>query len=116
VNLKYFTIQLLQQPNLCPEEHLSFSDEKGDRNRARRPWDLMPSGHRIGKPAPLFKGLVYPLFNFACSSICLVNLFNFAGSFCLTNFISLMQCKFYAGKRRTEELQEKIAGRQNERK
>ncbi|TVU30964.1 hypothetical protein EJB05_22623, partial [Eragrostis curvula] len=50
-----FTKQVLQQLNLCPEEHLSFSDEK--REKAKRPWDLIPSGHRIGKPAPLFKGL-----------------------------------------------------------
>ncbi|TKV93871.1 hypothetical protein SEVIR_9G257800v4 [Setaria viridis] len=52
-----FSKEVLQQLNLCPEEHLSFCDEKGDRDKAKRPWDLIPSGHRIGKPAPLFKGL-----------------------------------------------------------
>uniref|UniRef100_A0A0D9XJE6 methionine--tRNA ligase n=1 Tax=Leersia perrieri TaxID=77586 RepID=A0A0D9XJE6_9ORYZ len=46
-----------EQLNLCPEEHLSFCDEKGEIEKAKRPWDLIPSGHRIGKPAPLFKGL-----------------------------------------------------------
>ncbi|KAL6641179.1 hypothetical protein ACP70R_019360 [Stipagrostis hirtigluma subsp. patula] len=52
-----FSKEVLQQLNLCPEEHLSFSDEKQERDKAKRPWDLIPSGHRIGKPAPLFKGL-----------------------------------------------------------
>ncbi|KAL5225511.1 hypothetical protein ABZP36_012150 [Zizania latifolia] len=52
-----FSKEVLQQLNLCPEEHLSFCDEKGDNEKAKRPWDLIPSGHRIGKPAPLFKGL-----------------------------------------------------------
>ncbi|OEL12943.1 putative methionine--tRNA ligase [Dichanthelium oligosanthes] len=49
--------QVLQQLNLCLEEHLSFYDEKGERDKAKRPWDLIPSGHKIGKLAPLFKGL-----------------------------------------------------------
>ncbi|KAF8720460.1 hypothetical protein HU200_023704 [Digitaria exilis] len=52
-----FSKEVLQQLNLCPEEHLSFFDEKGERDKAKRPWDLIPPGHRIGKPAPLFKGL-----------------------------------------------------------
>ncbi|CAN6283136.1 unnamed protein product [Urochloa humidicola] len=52
-----FSTEVLQQLNLYPEEHLSFCDEKGDRDKAKRPWELIPSGHRIGKPAPLFKGL-----------------------------------------------------------
>lgn len=48
----------MRQLNLSPEEHLSFSDEKGDIDKAKRPWDFLPSGHRIGKPEPLFKELV----------------------------------------------------------
>ncbi|CAN6293659.1 unnamed protein product, partial [Urochloa humidicola] len=52
-----FSTEVLQQLNLYPEEHLSFCDEKGDRDKAKRPWELIPSGHRIGKPTPLFKGL-----------------------------------------------------------
>ncbi|XP_052134881.1 probable methionine--tRNA ligase [Oryza glaberrima] len=52
-----FSKDVLQQLNLSPEEHLSFCDEKGEVEKAKRPWDLIPSGHRIGKPAPLFKGL-----------------------------------------------------------
>uniref|UniRef100_A0A0E0M7E6 methionine--tRNA ligase n=1 Tax=Oryza punctata TaxID=4537 RepID=A0A0E0M7E6_ORYPU len=52
-----FSRDVLQQLNLCPQEHLSFCDEKGEIEKAKRPWDLIPSGHRIGKPAPLFKGL-----------------------------------------------------------
>ncbi|KAF0894448.1 hypothetical protein E2562_039089 [Oryza meyeriana var. granulata] len=53
-----FSKEVLQQLNLCPQEHLSFCDEKRESEKAKRPWDLIPSGHRIGKPAPLFKGLV----------------------------------------------------------
>ncbi|GJN20536.1 hypothetical protein PR202_gb07927 [Eleusine coracana subsp. coracana] len=52
-----FSKEVLQELNFCPVEHLSFSDEKGDRDKAGRPWDLIPSGHKIGRPAPLFKGL-----------------------------------------------------------
>ncbi|KAF8723291.1 hypothetical protein HU200_021809 [Digitaria exilis] len=62
-----FSKEVLQQLNLCPEEHLSFCDEKGEREKAKRPWDLIPPGHRIGKPAPLFKGLVILLHSFGCS-------------------------------------------------
>ncbi|KAM0924773.1 hypothetical protein ACQ4PT_004700 [Festuca glaucescens] len=52
-----FSKDVLQQLNLCLEEHISFSDERGDSNKAKTPWDLIPSNHRIGKPVPLFKAL-----------------------------------------------------------
>jgi methionyl-tRNA synthetase len=52
-----FSKDVLRQLNLCPEEHISFSDERGDSNKAKTPWDLIPSNHRIGKPVPLFKAL-----------------------------------------------------------
>ncbi|OAY79518.1 putative methionine--tRNA ligase [Ananas comosus] len=52
-----FSSEVLGQLNLSPEVHLSFNDEKGDVEKAKRPWDLLPSGHKIGKPEPLFKEL-----------------------------------------------------------
>lgn len=48
-----FSFKVLEQLNL-PLETLSLSDEKGDLEKARRPWDIVPSGHTIGNPEPLF--------------------------------------------------------------
>ncbi|XP_031483843.1 probable methionine--tRNA ligase [Nymphaea colorata] len=48
-----FSFKVLQQLNL-PFEALSFCDEKGDIGRARQPWDILPAGHKIGQPEPLF--------------------------------------------------------------
>uniref|UniRef100_A0A453SKK8 Uncharacterized protein n=1 Tax=Aegilops tauschii subsp. strangulata TaxID=200361 RepID=A0A453SKK8_AEGTS len=50
--------QVLQQLNLSPNEHISFADEKGESDKAKRPWDLIPSNHRIGEIVPLFTELV----------------------------------------------------------
>ncbi|KAJ6796507.1 putative methionine--tRNA ligase [Iris pallida] len=50
-----FTIEVLKQLNLSCETHLSFCDEKGDTEKSKRPWDFLPSGHKIGKPEPLFQ-------------------------------------------------------------
>lgn len=50
--------KVFKQLNLEPEQ-LSLADEKGDIDRARRPWDILSSGHKIGKPEPLFKELVF---------------------------------------------------------
>uniref|UniRef100_A0ACD5ZRK6 Uncharacterized protein n=1 Tax=Avena sativa TaxID=4498 RepID=A0ACD5ZRK6_AVESA len=52
-----FSKDVLQQLNICPEEHIPFSDERGDIDKAKTPWDLIPSNHRIGKPVPSFKAL-----------------------------------------------------------
>ncbi|XXG87144.1 hypothetical protein AAC387_Pa11g1905 [Persea americana] len=51
-----FSVEVLKQLNLPPET-LSLCDEKGDIDKARRPWDIIPSGHKIGTPQPLFKEL-----------------------------------------------------------
>lgn len=40
------------------EVHLSLSDDKGDVDRVRRPWDILSAGHKIGTPKPLFRELV----------------------------------------------------------
>lgn len=66
---------MLGQLNLSPEVHLSFSDEKGDIEKAKRPWDLLPSGHKIGKPEPLFKELVCVLTSSNFSRLILVYVF-----------------------------------------
>ncbi|GAU22503.1 hypothetical protein TSUD_296220 [Trifolium subterraneum] len=48
---------VFKQLNLSVETHLSLSDDKGDLDRARRPWDLLSAGHKIGTPKPLFREL-----------------------------------------------------------
>eukprot|EP00262_Sarcandra_glabra_P020925 TRINITY_DN8529_c0_g2_i2.p1 TRINITY_DN8529_c0_g2~~TRINITY_DN8529_c0_g2_i2.p1 ORF type:complete len:812 (+),score=137.57 TRINITY_DN8529_c0_g2_i2:37-2436(+) len=52
-----FSVEVLKQLNLPPETQLSFCDEKGDVDKARKPWDVIPAGHKIGTPEPLFKEL-----------------------------------------------------------
>lgn len=48
-----FSHKVLGQLNL-PYETLSLSDEKGDVEQAGKPWKIVPAGHKIGKPEPLF--------------------------------------------------------------
>jgi len=48
-----FSHKVLGQLNL-PCETLSLCDEKGDVEQARKPWNIVPAGHKIGKPEPLF--------------------------------------------------------------
>ncbi|KAI3957903.1 hypothetical protein MKW92_027060 [Papaver armeniacum] len=52
-----FSVEVVKQLNLPSELPLSLSYENGDINRARRPWEIIPSGHKIGIPEPLFKEL-----------------------------------------------------------
>lgn len=52
-----FSNEVLRQLNLSPEENLSFCEDKGESAKAKIPWDFVPAGHKIGKPAPLFKEL-----------------------------------------------------------
>ncbi|KAF5930276.1 hypothetical protein HYC85_031149 [Camellia sinensis] len=49
--------QVLKQLNLPAEMQVLLSDEKGDIERAKRPWEFLPAGHKIGIPEPLFKEL-----------------------------------------------------------
>lgn len=58
----FFSLKVLNQLNLPPETLLSLSDETGDLERARKPWEILPAGHKIGTPEPLFRELVYVLF------------------------------------------------------
>ncbi|XP_058730354.1 probable methionine--tRNA ligase isoform X1 [Vicia villosa] len=52
-----FSLEVFKQLNLSTEIHLSLSDDKGDVDRVRRPWDLLSAGHKIGTPKPLFREL-----------------------------------------------------------
>lgn len=51
-----FSIKVLKQLNLPPEK-FSLCDETGDLERAKKPWESLPAGHKIGTPEPLFKEL-----------------------------------------------------------
>ncbi|XP_010264123.1 PREDICTED: probable methionine--tRNA ligase [Nelumbo nucifera] len=51
-----FSVEVLKQLN-WPKTQLSLCDEKGDLDNARRPWEILPAGHEIGVPSPLFKEL-----------------------------------------------------------
>ncbi|KAG6546532.1 hypothetical protein Mapa_012081 [Marchantia paleacea] len=48
-----FSHKVLAQLNLPPSS-LSLSDEKGDVEKAFKPWELVPADHHIGSPTPLF--------------------------------------------------------------
>ncbi|XP_050380407.1 probable methionine--tRNA ligase [Argentina anserina] len=52
-----FSVEVFKQLNLPPETQISLCDDKGEIERARRPWEILPIGHKIGKPEPLFKEL-----------------------------------------------------------
>ncbi|CAA3009146.1 probable methionine--tRNA ligase [Olea europaea subsp. europaea] len=52
-----FSLEVLKQLDLPPETQISLSDEKGDIERAKKPWEIIPAGHKIGTPAPLFRVL-----------------------------------------------------------
>lgn len=71
-------MKVLKQLNLPPETRLSLCDENGDLERARKPWELLPAGHKIGAPEHLFDELVHMLFvthHFSCSSFLVLMLF-----------------------------------------
>ena len=46
----------LKQLNLPPDTPILL--EKGDIDRVSQPWEILPTGHKIGTPEPLFKELV----------------------------------------------------------
>ncbi|PIA51040.1 hypothetical protein AQUCO_01100100v1 [Aquilegia coerulea] len=50
-----FSVEVLKQLNLQPGTQ--FSLDKGDIDKARTPWDILPTGHKIGTPKPLFREL-----------------------------------------------------------
>ena len=52
-----FSFEVFKQLNLPPQAQISLCDEKGDVDRARRPWEIIPAAHKIGDPKPLFEEL-----------------------------------------------------------
>ena len=83
--LPQMPLQVLKQLNLPPELLVSLSDEKGDIEKAKRPWEFLSAGHKIGIPEPLFKELVYALlFCTACCFIDLVDSYLFGGNWANT--------------------------------
>lgn len=52
-----FSVEVLKQLNMPPETQVSLTDENGDIERSKRPWEFLPAGHKIGTPSPLFKEL-----------------------------------------------------------
>lgn len=74
--------KVLRQLNVAPETYLSFCDKKGEIEKAKKPWDFLPSGHKIGKPEPLFKELVRIIW---CLDVAPFLLYSFCASinYCL---------------------------------
>ncbi|KAL8491784.1 hypothetical protein ACS0TY_023399 [Phlomoides rotata] len=52
-----FSLEVLKQLNLPLDAQNSLSDENGNIERAKRPWEIIPAGHKIRTPAPLFMEL-----------------------------------------------------------
>ncbi|GAB2295690.1 hypothetical protein Dimus_029844 [Dionaea muscipula] len=52
-----FSLQVLKQLNLSPESKLSLSDDTEGIEKVKNLWEILPAGHKIGKPEPLFKEL-----------------------------------------------------------
>ena len=70
----FYDMKVLKQLNLPPETRLSLCDENGDLERARKPWELLPAGHKMGTPEPLFNELVNMLFYYCHHSFCPLSL------------------------------------------
>lgn len=59
----FLELKVFKQLNLPAEAHVSLSDDKGDVDRVKRPWDIISAGHKIGTPKPLFRELVNGLLS-----------------------------------------------------
>lgn len=93
---------MLRQLNLPPETHLSLCDDEGVIDKAKQPWNFLPSGHKIGKPEPLFRELVSN-FLFCCLLAFCPSLLQFDGLCCAQK------------DEEVESLRERYAGSQAER-
>lgn len=60
-------LQVLEQLSL--PNQLSLFNEKGDLEKAKRPWKIIHDGLRIGKPVPLFKELVLYIATYLLSFV-----------------------------------------------
>ncbi|KAL9254454.1 putative methionine--tRNA ligase [Drosera capensis] len=52
-----FSLKVLTQINMPPESQLSLSEEIKGIEKLKNLWELIPAGHKIGTPEPLFKEL-----------------------------------------------------------
>ncbi|XP_030974569.1 methionine--tRNA ligase, cytoplasmic-like [Quercus lobata] len=50
-----FSLEVLKQLNLPSDTPIFL--EQGDMDRVSRTWEILPTGHKIGTPKPLFKEL-----------------------------------------------------------
>ncbi|KAI3459685.1 hypothetical protein Pfo_016348 [Paulownia fortunei] len=104
-----FSLEVLKQLNLPLETQVSLSDEKSDVERAKRPWEILPAGHKIGTPAPLFRELV----SFMCPCLLFVRYES-------NKLFMLLACLYFApnNMQKDEEVElfrEKFAGSQADR-
>ncbi|XP_074306902.1 methionine--tRNA ligase, cytoplasmic-like [Silene latifolia] len=51
-----FSIEVLKQLNM-PQLQVSLADENNDIQKIKKPWEILPAAHKIGKPEPIFKEL-----------------------------------------------------------
>ncbi|XP_075671205.1 uncharacterized protein LOC142640815 isoform X1 [Castanea sativa] len=56
VSPQAWSLKVLKQLNLPHNTPILLA--KGDIDRVSRPWEILPTGHKIGTPEPLFKELV----------------------------------------------------------
>lgn len=59
----FLALKVFKQLNLPADTHVSLSDDKGDVDRVKRPWDIISASHKIGTPKPLFRELVSGLLS-----------------------------------------------------
>ncbi|KMZ68773.1 Methionine--tRNA ligase [Zostera marina] len=52
-----FSAEVTKQLNLSPGAKFSLINEKGELILGKQPWNILPCGHKIGTPEPLFKEL-----------------------------------------------------------
>lgn len=116
----FYDMKVLKQLNLPPETRLSLCDENGDLERARKPWELLPAGHKMGTPEPLFNELVNMLFYYCHHSFCPLSLLWYFLFILLTTHqdLSFPSLSFFSSVQRDEDVEffrEKFAGSQADR-
>jgi hypothetical protein len=77
--------QVLAQLNLPPST-LSLVEENGDLERAGEPWVLVPAGHTIGSPEPIFSEMVSFLLTLVTVLILIIFVFCLAGAYVTVTF------------------------------
>lgn len=65
-------LKVLRQLNFPIKKLQLIGNENGDLESARKPWEFIPAGHKIGTPEPIFKELVCTLLALSPSTFNLV--------------------------------------------